>query len=60
MTCDGNGIHITIFSQVAAAILHAHLRAAEEPDYALEAPMTSRNAVERPALTAIRRDMTRA
>lgn len=38
----------------------AHLPAAEEPDYAVEASMTSRNAVERPALTAIRRYTTRA
>jgi hypothetical protein len=43
-----------------SSLMRAHLPAAEEPNYVVEASMTSRNAVERPALTAIRRDMTRA
>jgi hypothetical protein len=42
-----------------SSLLRPHLPAAEEPDYAVEASLTCRNAVERPVLTAIRSDMIR-
>jgi hypothetical protein len=54
-TCDGNGNGNGNGTNFASRV-DAHQPAAEESAHAMEASMTSRNAVARPALTAIRRD----